>query len=139
MSIQRNVQRQNADTKAEIRRVADMFRCKPLSFTWLTSLLQKEGVNNKSGILVDLSETPEQEGILMSGLWLCGTGEFWEFAVMLSLSTRELIDVEEFRNVTASVLIEPSIPGTGNSFGFLAHQVQDEVCNNQTTGKVERG
>jgi hypothetical protein len=129
MPIQRNVQQQNADAKAEIQRVAETYKCGTTSFAWFRTVLQSKGLDEKSGALVKLSETPEQEGSLMSGIWLTQSREFWEFAIMLSRAEREVIEIEEFRNVTKSIPVTDSAPGVGKSFGYLACQVLENASN----------
>ena len=127
MPIQRSVQQQNTATKAEIQRLAARFSSDPLSFTWLCAALYSHELNPHAGILVRLAELPEQEGNLMSGVWLTDTKQFWEFALLRHRSTEELLDVELFANITSSVSVTPRVRGTGNSFGFLACQVLEET------------
>jgi|SRR6185437_12394128 len=123
MPFQRNVQQQNANSKAKIQRVAEAYKRDTTSYAWLCAVLQSKGLDEKSGVLVRLSETPEQEGRLMSGIWLTRSREFWEFAIMLAYAGQDVIEIEEFRNVTESVPVTDSAPGTGKSFGYLAYQV----------------
>jgi hypothetical protein len=124
MSLQRNVQQQNAATKAEIERVAALTTS---SMAWLSTLLLSHELDPASGLLVRLNEIPEQEGNMMAGVWLTDTLEFWEFEVMLSRANGTVLGVEEFRNCTPSFALIAGVPGTGASFGYLARQVLYET------------
>jgi len=123
MTIQRSVQQQNAATKAEIERVA----AKGPLLPWLYAVLRSHQLEPTSGLLVRLSETPEQEGNLFYGLWLSERTEFWEFVVVVSRTSEELVAVERFTNATASYPAMPHVRGTGSSFGYLARQVLHEA------------
>lgn len=129
MSIQRNVQQQNESTLFEIQGVSAIYKSDVTSFAWLRAVLRSNGLDDESGTLVKWSATPEQEGNLMSGIWLTNSREFWEFAIMLSYAEREVIEVEIFRNVTESIAVTDTAPGTGKSFGYLACQVLRQACN----------
>ena len=126
MSRQQSVQQQNAATKAEIQRLAARFAGDPQGFSWLCAVLVSNGLDPNAGLLVRLSGLADQEGHLMSGLWLTQTQEFWEFALLLSRSTGELLGVEQFANVTRSVAVSAHARGSGRSFGFLACEVLGE-------------
>ncbi|MEO7888084.1 MAG: hypothetical protein ABIR76_15255 [Polaromonas sp.] len=126
MSLQRSVQQQNAVTKAEIERAAAL---QPSSLAWLGTVLLSHKLEPASGILVRLCEVPEQEGNLMSSVWLTDTVEFWEFEAMISRTNGALIGVEGFKNATPSFPLEAGVPGTGASFGNLARQVLRETRN----------
>jgi hypothetical protein len=123
MARQRSVQQQNAAAKAEIERVG----VKGASLPWLYAVLRSRQLEPRSGLLVRLSETPEQEGNLFSGVWLSERLEFWEFAVVISRASEELVGVERFTNATASYAATPHTRGTGSSFGHLACQVLCEA------------
>lgn len=124
MTIQRSVQRQNAITKAAIERAAAL----PLSsLPWLCIVLKSHQIDPMSGLLVDLHETPEQEGNLMSGVWLTDKGDFFDFKAMISRSEGALLAIDEFKNVTSVLPITAHASGTGASFGYLARQVLYEV------------
>jgi hypothetical protein len=124
MALQRNVQQQNAATKAEIERVAAL---QPSALAWLSAVLLSHTLNPASGLLVWLNEIPEQEGNLIAGVWLTDTAEFWNFEVMLSRADGSVLGVEEFKNATPSFPLTPGVPGTGASFGYLACQVLRET------------
>lgn len=127
MALQRNIAQQNAETKAKVRRVADIFATRPSHLAWLGTLLVSHGLNPSSGILVSLSEIPEQEGHLFSGVWLCQSEEFWEFEVVLSRTSGELLSAERFENTTGSVSVSQVLKGQGKPFGRIAIEVLREA------------
>lgn len=124
MALQRNIQQQNAATKAEIERVAAL---QPSALSWLSAVLLSHALDPASGLLVRLHDIPEQEGNLMAGVWLTDTAEFWEFEVMLSRANGAVLGVQEFKNASPSFPSVPGVPGTGASFGYLALQVLREA------------
>jgi hypothetical protein len=81
----------------------------------------------QAGLLVRYSEVPEQEGTLKLGLWLTDSLAFWEFEVMVSRESQQVLSVEKFTDVTQSFPAVATQPGTGPSFGYLAHKVLHET------------
>jgi hypothetical protein len=124
MAIQRNVQQNAADTRATIKRAAAIGVTLP---QWLRSALQQHALPPHAGLLVRYFVVPEQEGDLHAGIWLTDSLEFWEFEVMVSRLTQQILDVEEFTNATASYPAVAALPGAGPSFGYLACQVLHET------------
>jgi len=121
----RNVQEQNAETKARIRAVAALFKEDPLRVAWLFDLLQAQSVSAE-GILVSLADVPEQSGQQYYGMWLTLERQFFRFSVVISRDTGEF-ELEEWRDVTAETIVNEHVPGTGKSFGFLALEVLREL------------
>ena len=124
MAIQRNVQQQAAETRATIKRAASIGATLP---QWLRLALQQHALPPQAGLLVRYFVVPEQEGDLHTGIWLTESLEFWEFEVMVSRGSQQLLDIEEFVNATASYPAVAALPGTGPSFGYLARQVLHET------------
>jgi len=124
----RNVQEQNAETKERIRALAASFKDAPLRFEWLIRLLQAQAMPVDQGILVSFAHVPEQCAEQYSGSWLTHEGRFFRFAVLVS-RTDAALDIEEWRDVTAETIVNPHLPGTGKSFGFLASEVLREVLS----------
>ncbi len=124
MAIQRNVQQQAAETRATIERAAAIGVPLP---QWLRSALQQHALLPQGGLLVRYFVVPEQEGDLHTGIWLTDSLEFWEFEVMVSRETQQVLDVEEFTNATASYPAVAALRGKGPSFGYLARQVLHET------------
>jgi hypothetical protein len=126
MPRQLNVSSQNAMTLAEIRRTAASFASGDTA-KWLHGLLQSRGMNSRQGVLVKLNSLPDQGGELYKGTWLSSAQEFWEFTVLVARSGPAFPEVESFENVTHAFMVSPHLPGTGQSFGYLAHTVLREV------------
>jgi hypothetical protein len=128
MAIQQSVAQQNAKTTAEVRHTAELFAARPKTLAWVGALLESHGLHVNSGILVRMFETPEQDGNLVGGVWLTNAQEFWEFRAVVSRANGELLYVETFENITASVAVNKHVPGTGQSFGYIAIEVNSEVA-----------
>ncbi len=120
----RNVQEQNRDTQQRIRAIASAFEADPLRFSWLIEVLQSKAVSPRNGILMSLSQTPDQEGELHRGLWLTKQRQFFEFAVMLSRIDSEP-KLEEWKDVSSQMTVNAHQPGTGKSLALLALEVLD--------------
>jgi hypothetical protein len=126
MSLQRNVQQQIDMRKAEIRRAARLPAERASRLGWLFPLLESNGVPVANGMLARLTEIHEQEGDEISGVWLTSGREFWEFTVIVSRVTGELIEIEDVSNVSGAVSISTQLPGIAKSFGALAIEVLAE-------------
>jgi hypothetical protein len=94
---------------------------------WLRSVLQQQSLPPQEGLLVRYVVVPEQEGDLHVGIWLTDAVEFWEFEVMVSRGSQQMLNVEELTNATASYPAVAAMPGIGSSFGYLARQVLHET------------
>lgn len=127
MGIQRNVQQQNAETKAKMSATASAFYRQPNLIPWLSAVLESYQLSPLNGILVHLVEIFEQEGNINAGIWLTAQHEFFEFEVMVSRNNKELLGVEQFENVTNTIKICSHLPGIGQSFGALAIQLLSEL------------
>ncbi len=126
MSLQLNVQQQIEARKVEIRRTMRLASSNAVGLSWLVPLLESKLVPVANGALVQLNETPEQGGSLFCGIWLTEDREFWRFAVLASRSAGELLDIEEFSNITAAISTSGNLPGIGKSFGTVAIEVLSE-------------
>ncbi|MFH7041754.1 hypothetical protein ABT392_05480 [Paucibacter sp. JuS9] len=125
--MQRSVQQQNASVEAGIRAAAEKFSQGAAGFAWLHAILRANRMDADSGLLVRLTEIPDQGGQLVAGLWLTSARRFIEFQVSLSRESGELQEVERFLDVTSSMAVESGQRGTGQSFGFLALKVLAEA------------
>ena len=123
MSIQRSVQQQNASVEADIRAIAEMFARSPAEFAWLHAILRSNSVDSVHGMLAQLTDTPDQGGRQMAGVWLTNSKRFFQFQAMLSYESGELVEVEHFTDITPTVVVSKSQRGTGESFGFIALRV----------------
>lgn len=126
MAIQRNVQQQIDSVEAGIRAVAARYCQSATGFAWLSAVLTTHGIDPRSGLLVRISEVPEQEDRLVSGIWLASTRKFFEFSVLIGRETGRLEEIEHFLEVTSSMSVERNLPGAGQSFGFIALRVLAE-------------
>jgi hypothetical protein len=128
MSIQRNVQQQNAATKAMMSATASAFANQPKSIPWLSVALESHQLSSANGILVHLVNIPEQEGNFQTGVWLTADQEFFEFEAMVTRDNQRLLRIERFKNVTNTLSTCSHLPGVGQSFGALAIQLLNERC-----------
>jgi len=126
MSKQRDVEQQNAEAKAKILRAMEAFDSRSGLKSWLRPALENEGVLTGAGILVALSELPDQGGDLFQGIWLTAERQFWSFAILVSRESNPVVEIERLENVTTSTIISAHVPGTGRSFGHLAIEVLEE-------------
>jgi hypothetical protein len=126
MSIQQNVQQQNAATKATMSATASAFACQPESIPWLSAVLENHQLSSANGILVRLVEIPEQEGIIQAGVWLTADHEFFEFEAMITRDNQRLLGLEQFKNVTNTLSNSSHLLGVGVSFSALAIQLLNE-------------
>lgn len=127
MARQLNVQQQNTLTRQGIVEAASYFAGHRPEMAWLEAVLRAHGLGPDAGMLAGLYMNPEQDGHWCSCVWLTRERRFWEILVVLDYRTGELVEVEEFSDVTASTPVVQHTPGTGASFGWLAVQVLDEV------------
>ena len=126
MSKLRDVEQQNAETKAKIRRAMELFHSHASLKSWLKPALDDKGTLTSTGILVALSELPDQGGNLFQGTWLTSDKQFWKFALLVSRESSAVVEIELLENVTTSTVVSAHVPGTGKSFGHLAIEVLEE-------------
>jgi hypothetical protein len=126
MSKPRDVGQQNAEAKAKILRAMGAFDSQSGLKTWLRPALENEGVLMGAGILVALSELPDQGGNLFQGIWLTPEKQFWSFSILVSRESNAVVEIERLENITTSTAISAHVPGTGRSFGHLAIEVLEE-------------
>ena len=127
MRLNNSVQAQIERDKAQMLECAKAFRHSTIARPWLDALLVSRGQSKESGALVSLDSTPEQSGELHRGIWINHESKFFSFAAVASYATRELIDVEEWHDVTDSTALDSHAPGIGKSFGQRAIETLDEL------------
>lgn len=125
MSVQRNVAEQNAEALSAIRRAAGLMA--EGSIRWLPNVLRSHNLEPSLGILVRMTSVTEQEGESYGCVWLTSSGQFWKIDAMISRDNGEVIEVECVSDISKDVVVSSHLPGTGKSFGFLAHQVLREA------------
>jgi hypothetical protein len=94
MGKQRDVEQQNFEAKVKILRAMGVFDSHPGLKTWLRPALESEGVLIEAGILVALSELPDQGGNLFQGTWLTAERQFWSFAILVSRESNAVVEIE---------------------------------------------
>src|SRR5690349_14743699 len=123
-AYRRNVQEQNLETREQIVRVAREFRRDPSQFPGVIHTLRAHSLDPRKGILVECKDFLDQGGHVYAGCWLTGDREFFRFAVLIPFNRADPPVVEEWREVTAEIVVNAHVPGTGKSFGWLALDVQ---------------
>jgi hypothetical protein len=126
MALKLSVQQQNELTRTSIRRVAQQFIDRSCRYEWIRTLLTSNGLDYRAGILIQLCDVPSQDGDRCHCTWLTRAHEFFEFDVLLSRQTFEILEVEHFENVTDRTLVCAHLQGTGKSFGYIAIEVLGE-------------
>jgi hypothetical protein len=123
MSIQRNIEQQLAEIRANIEVATSLLPSEPAKFTWLTELLKIHGLSPAEGILVRLLQTPEQAGDLFAAVWLTKSMHFWSFVCLISRQSGELLEVEQAEEISHQFPVIRHQPGVGKSFGAVALEV----------------
>ena len=114
-------------TKAEVLSTAIWARHEMLASAWLPHLLKDMGQDPANGIVVEVYEVLDQDGLCCGGTWLNASREFWAFEVMVSGCRQNVLAVERMDNITPEVVVTAHGKGTGKSFGLLAIQVLSEI------------
>lgn len=123
MARKANVQQQNAEVRAEILRAAQ--RGLGGEPSWLATLLSISGLDPSQGIVAQLQSVPDQEGNIVSGIWVSAESEFYRFEALEI--TKGAPDVVPLESITGDIVVSDHVPGTGRSFGALAIEVLHEV------------
>ena len=121
----KNVQQQNQLEYLEMKECSESYRNCPTSFPWLNELLKKKGQSIATGILLSVSDIPEQGGMQWMGTWLTNDRKFFEFDIMAEYSSNFLIDVDEWIEVHPT--IKERCKGTGKSSAYLALELLDSI------------
>ena len=90
--------------------------------TWLRAELQHRGLDPTEGVLVRLTEIPDQAGTFYTGMWVGKDRRFWRFRATVS-SGSSSVAVESFNEASSEVTVTKEDRGTGLSFGHLAIEV----------------
>lgn len=132
MALRRDVQQQNAVSRAEITRVARLFRDDMhFSYPWLLAELQSRSLDPTKGILAKIEHIPEQAGEYASGYWLSASARFFRFEILIPRAPGVSTEVELWRDDTDRVVVNAHQTGTGKSFGWLALEVLRELNGEQ--------
>lgn len=125
--LNNSVQGQIERDKEQMLERAKAFRHSTTARPWLDSLLASRGQSKELGALVLLESTPEQNGELHRGIWINHDRKFFSFVAVASYARGELIEVEEWLDVTESTDFNAHLPGIGKSFGQRAIETLDEL------------
>ncbi len=127
MTLQHDVQRQNALTTADILIAALRFRDADRRVTWLSAALRSKGQADTCGLLVAFRTEPDQSGgDWVKGTWLTTERRFWEFEAVVPREDGDAVAIDRFEDATDRILVSAHVPGTGKSFGYLALEVLDQ-------------
>ena len=118
---------QAKQTKAEILNTALWARREMSASAWLPQLLKDMGQDPANGIVVEVYEVLDQDGLCCGGTWLNASREFWAFEAMVSDCRQNLLALERMDNITSDVVITAHGKGTGKSFGWLAIEVLCDI------------
>jgi hypothetical protein len=110
--------------REKILRLAREFRRDPSQFPGVIHTLHAHSLDPSKGILVECRDFFDQDGHVYEGCWLTADREFFRFAVLIPFNKPDPPVVEEWREVTAEIVVNAHVPGTGKSFGWLALDVQ---------------
>jgi|GEM_PF-1264966 len=92
----KNVAQQNELTYLEMKQCMESLT----NHSWIPFVLEKYELSAGAGILISLSNVPEQEGILWFGSWLSTIKNFYDFEVLTSTDSSNIIEVESWQEVT---------------------------------------
>ncbi|SIT03202.1 hypothetical protein [Neptunomonas antarctica] len=114
----RNVQQQNELMFLVMEEIANSFIQKGQPEKWLDSVLEMKGFSKSSGILIEISDLPDQFGHWWSGSWLSNGKDFYDFEVLVNLNTNDVIDIELWNKVEPEILAHKK--GIGKTPAFIA-------------------
>jgi len=82
------------------------------------------GHSKDSGILIRLSDVPDQEGTLWSGSWLATNNTFYEFEVLTNQESTIIIEVESWLEVNPEISAHKK--GIGKTPAYIALELLSE-------------
>jgi len=116
----KNVAQQNELTYLEMKKCAASLN----EMRWLPEVLSNHGNDKDSGILISLSDVPEQEGTLWYGSWLAASKVFYEFEVLTNRESTNIIEVESWKEVSPEVSGHKK--GIGKTPAYIALELLSE-------------
>ena len=124
----KNVQEQNAVQKHFMREHALNFRNSPSRYIWLYKSLVEKGIDVQNGLLLSLNSCIEEGPVEeFDAIWATYENRFYKVSVVLEYGTQNLIEVEEFSDITSDIEFNAHKKGTGKSFGILALELINEL------------
>jgi len=113
----KNVAQQNELTYLEMKQCAESINDHP----WIPALLERCGQSAKNGLLIRLSDVPDQEGALWYGSWLSSRRKFYDFEVLTSRDTSKIIEIESWEEVSPEINAHKK--GIGKTPAYIALEV----------------
>lgn len=92
---------------------------------WLPEFLARYNDSVENGVLILLSNIPDQLGTLWYGTWLTQQKEFFEFVVATTADERKIIEVESWNQVYPEV--SENKEGFGKTPAYIAIEVLSEL------------
>ena len=128
MKAKHTVQEQNALTRQRMLECALTYRRRESHLAWVESALKLSAIDPSRGALIRASSVPcggDEESAYAE--WVGEDRQFHVIEATIRRETFELIAVDACRNVTSSTHVSAHEPGTGNSLGWLALDVLEEL------------
>ena len=122
----KNVAQQNELAYLEMKECTESIA----SFPWITEVLEANGESIDNGILIRLSDTPEQGGMTWYGSWLTYSEKFYEFEVLTDWKSRQVIEIESWKELIPEINAHKK--GTGKTHGFIALELLSEYTQKLT-------
>ena len=116
----KNVGIQNELTYLEMKQCVESFD----KYDWLKCVLSSRKQPDYSGILIRISDTPEQGGRFWYGTWLSSNKAFYEFIVVTDDSGSYVIEVEVWKEVLPE--ISGHKKGIGKTKAYIALELLSE-------------
>ena len=124
----KNVQEQNAVTKHFMHERALDFRNSPSKYIWLYKFLIEKGFDIQNGLLLSLNTCIEEGPTLeCDAIWATYENRFYNISVVLKYGTQDIIEIEEFGDISDNIEFNAHKKGTGKSFGILALELLNEL------------
>lgn len=95
----KNVAQQNELTYLEMKQCMESLT----DHSWIASVLEKQEESVNEGILISLSDVPDQGGMLWYGTWLSKSQRFYEFEAPTSEDSAALIHIEYWQEVNPDI------------------------------------
>jgi len=116
----KNVAQQNELAYLEMKECSELIA----SFPWITEVLEANGESIENGILIRLSGTPEQGGMIWFGSWLTYSEKFYEFEVLIDSKSKQIVEIESWEELNPEINARKK--GTGKTHGFIALELLAE-------------
>lgn len=130
----KSVQVQNEITYLEMKEEAESYLTDKSYCWWLSEVLESEGISSLDGILISLSDVPEQGGMEYFATWLASDSKFYEVTVLIPYGDTKSFELDQFVEVFPRT--NEHCPGTGKSEGFIALQLLNEYKVNKLINRT---